>query len=159
MLDKKEVTCCFTGHRIIPKSKEYEIFKKTKDAVISLIEKGVKYFGTGGAIGYDTIAAQVVLSLKEKYPFIKLIVVCPCKNQDARWNEKQKQAYRGILKLADKIVVLSDTYYNGCMQVRNRHLVDNSKYCICYLTRNFGGTYSTVRYANKCERIIIAINC
>ena len=57
MLDEKEMTCCFTGHRIIPKHKEYEIFKKTKDAVISLIEKGVKYFGTGGAIGYNKIVA------------------------------------------------------------------------------------------------------
>ena len=95
------------------------------------------------------IAAHVILSLKEKYPFIKLIVVCPCKNQDAKWNEKQKRTYREILQLADKTVYLADTYYDGCMQARNRHLVDNSKYCICYLTRNFGGTFATVRYAKK----------
>ena len=157
MLDKKEMTCCFTGHRILPRGKEKQIFEKTKEVVIELIAKGVKYFGTGGAIGYDTLAAQVVLSLKEKYPFIKLIVVCPCKNQDAKWDESQKRIYRDILNNADKIVVLADTYYDGCMQVRNRHLVDNSKYCVCYLTRNFGGTCRTVKYAYKRGNTVINI--
>lgn len=154
----REQTCCFTGHRILPKGKEKQIFNKTRKIVIALIEKGVKYFGTGGAIGYDTIAAQVILSLKEKYPFIKLIVVCPCKNQDAKWNEKQKRIYKEILQLADKIVILADSYYDGCMQARNRHLVDNSKYCICYLTRSFGGTYGTVEYAKKQMMDIINIS-
>ena len=61
----REQTCCFTGHRILPKGKEKQIFNKTREVVIGLIEQGVKYFGTGGAIGYDTIAAQVILSLKK----------------------------------------------------------------------------------------------
>ena len=157
MLDKKEMTCCFTGHRILPRGKEKQIFEKTKEVVIELIGKGVKYFGTGGAIGYDTLAGQVVLSLKEKYPFIKLIVVCPCKNQDAKWNESQKRLCRDILNNADKIVVLADIYYDGCMQARNRHLVDNSKYCVCYLTRNFGGTYGAVKYAMQSNKCVIKI--
>ena len=157
MLDKKEMTCCFTGHRILPRGKEKQIFEKTKEVVIELIGKGVKYFGTGGAIGYDTLAAHAVLSLKEKYPFIKLIVVCPCKNQDVKWNESQKRIYRDILNNADKIVVLADIYYDGCMQARNRHLVDNSKYCVCYLTRNFGGTYGAVKYAMQSNNCVIKI--
>ena len=103
----------------------------------------------------DTIAAHVILSLKEQYPFIKLIVVCPCKNQDLKWNEVDKRVYRDILNSADKVVVLADTYYDGCMQVRNRHLVDNSKYCICYLIRKRGGTYYTIKYAKSQKKIII----
>lgn len=37
----------------------------------------------------------------------------------------------------------------GCMHRRNRHLVDNSGVCVCYLTRNSGGTAYTVNYAKK----------
>ena len=33
------------------------------------------------------------------------------------------------------------------MQVRNKHLVDNSSVCIAYLTQNGGGTFFTVNYA------------
>ena len=153
-----EQTCCLTGHRIIANEKKKAIFNRTREVVISLIEKGVRYFGVGGAIGYDTIAAHVVLSLKEQYPFIKLIVVCPCRNQDLKWNEADKRVYRDILNSADKVVVLADTYYDGCMQVRNRHLVNSSKYCICYLTRNFGGTYGMVKYAKIKNKKIIIIN-
>ena len=152
-----EQTCCFTGHRIIANEKKKAIFNKTREAVISLIEKGVRFFGVGGAIGYDTIAAHVILLLKEQYPFIKLIVVCPCKNQDLKWNEVDKRVYRDILNSADKVVVLADTYYDGCMQARNRHLVDNSKYCICYLEHMHGGTYNTVKYAQKDNKKAIHI--
>ena len=144
-----EQTCCFTGHRIISNEKKKAIFNKTREVVVSLIEKGVRFFGVGGAIGYDTIAAHVILSLKDKYPFIKLIVVCPCKNQDLKWNEVDKRVYRDILNSADKVVVLADTYYDGCMQARNKHLVDNSKYCVCYLEHMRGGTYNTVKYAQR----------
>ena len=37
---------------------------------------------------------------------------------------------------------------------RNRHLIDNSSLCICYLTKNSGGTAFTVNYALKKGLII-----
>ena len=49
----------------------------------------------------------------------------------------------------DKTVCVSDHYFNGCMQKRNRFLADISSLCICYLTKNTGGTAYTVRYAQK----------
>ena len=123
----KDQTCCFTGHRIIANAKKKAIFDKTREVVVSLIEKGVRFFGVGGAIGYDTIVAHVILSVKEQYPFIKLIVVCSCKNQDLKWNEVNKRVYRDVLNSADKVLVLSDSYFDGCIQARNRHLVDNKQ--------------------------------
>ena len=53
----KEKTCCFTGHRDIPSGAYQLIFKKTEEMVESLIQKGYLYFGAGGALGFDTIAA------------------------------------------------------------------------------------------------------
>ena len=37
----------------------------------------------------------------------------------------------------------------GCMHKRNRHLVDNSSVCVCYLNKENGGTAYTVDYAGK----------
>ena len=45
----KEKTCCFTGHRMIPKEKENEIVGRLDVYVKKLIAKGVKFFGVGGA--------------------------------------------------------------------------------------------------------------
>ena len=58
----KDQTCCFTGHRIIANEKKKAIFDKTREVVVSLIEKGVRFFSVGGAIGYDTIAERVIVT-------------------------------------------------------------------------------------------------
>lgn len=147
----KERTCCFTGHRTLPQGLELLKLKKhLKSSIIDLIENhNVCFFGNGGALGFDTLAAQTVINLKTKYPQIKLIMVLPCKNQDKYWKEKDVEIYNFIKSKADKIVYTSETYSKDCMLKRNRHLVDNSKYCICYLHQNTGGTAYTVKYAQK----------
>ncbi len=107
------------------------------------------YFGAGGARGFDTLAAQTIIELKQTYPQIKLILILPCKNQTLKWSEKDISSYEYLKSKADKIVILSDKYYNGCMQARNRHMVNHSKYIICYKRKTSGGTAYTVNYANK----------
>jgi uncharacterized phage-like protein YoqJ len=150
----KEKTCCFTGHRHIPSEYLPAISKTLRDTLIFYIEQGYQYFGAGGALGFDTIAARTVLSLKERYPDIKLILVLPCKDQASRWNASDVKEYERLKSHADKIVYIADRYYNGCMQKRNHHLVECSSLCICYLTEQTGGTKYTVDYASKSGCII-----
>lgn len=150
MIDKKQV-CCFSGHRVIQKEKLPLIEKAVEKAVIELISKGVIFFGSGGALGFDQIAAATVLRLKEDYPHIRLVMVLPCppEQQSLKWNDEQKKQYYEILNQADKVRILSPRYTNSCMHDRNRHLVDNSAYLICYLREQHGGTYFTVNYAEQ----------
>ena len=146
--DLKPFTCCFTGHRNLKHSKE-RIKEVLKNTIIQLIKKGIIYYGCGGALGFDTIAATTILELKKEYPQIKLILVLPCRNQADKWSDKDIEEYERIKEQADKIRILSETYTNTCMHERNRHLINNSKYCIAYLTENYGGTFYTVNYAKK----------
>lgn len=145
----KDKTCCFTGHRIIPQEQYKAIFRKTKLAVKKLIRQGYLYFCTGGALGFDTIAALAVLKLKKQYSDIRLIIVAPCISQAKYWNEEEKRLYEDIKTKADKIIYTSLKYTAGCMHKRNRYLVDNSSACICYLTENSGGTFYTAGYAQE----------
>jgi uncharacterized phage-like protein YoqJ len=145
----KEKTVCFTGHRTIPMLKKWKIEKKLKETLEALIDNGYCYFGAGGALGFDTIAAQTVLGLKKKHPEIKLILVLPCKNQTRGWEEKDVSVYESIIEQADKVVYTQEHYDRGCMFKRNRHLVDNSSVCVAYLTEEKGGTAYTVNYANQ----------
>lgn len=143
----REKTCCFTGHRQIPSEYLPAITRKLRDTLIFYIEQGYQYFGAGGALGFDTLAARTVLNLKQRYPDIKLILVLPCKDQATRWSASDIEEYERIKSCADKIVYTAERYFNGCMQKRNRHLVDCSSLCICYLTKQSGGTKYTVDYA------------
>ena len=148
-MDYKSQTCCFTGHRNIAPYTPDTVFEQTKTIVTLLVSKGFKYFGTGGALGFDTIAAQAVLSVKETHPEVKLILVLPCENQTKYWKQQDIDVYNDIKSRADKVKVLAPHYYNGCMQKRNRHLIDCSSACICFLTKHEGGTAYTVDYAKQ----------
>ena len=145
---------CFTGHRTIAEDKE-----KLSARLYALLErlvteKKVTEFYTGGAVGWDALAALTVLKLRDSYPEVKLHLVLPCpfEEQSAKWNEAQKAEYQHILGLADSVEQVSDRYYNGCMKARNARLVElASDYCICYWNpKNFrSGTGQTVRMAQR----------
>lgn len=149
MLNRKNRTACFTGHRELPTEILPEISKRLEDTLLTLIEQGYCYFGAGGALGFDTLAAQTVLRLRERYPQIRLILVLPCLNQTRSWQQADVDIYEELKRRADKVTYTSESYFRGCMQKRNRHLVDNSSVCICYLTKPTGGTAYTVDYARR----------
>lgn len=150
-------SCCFTGHRYLS-ALQPDIRDRLICEIETLInEKGVEYFYTGGARGFDTIAATCVLQLKGKYPFIRLCLALPCKNQADRWSEAEKAGYERILKLADRVYYVSDAYTEGCMLERNDFMLNKCKYCISYLRRLMGGTYYTVTMAKRLERELIMI--
>ena len=157
MIDMESRTACFTGHRELPTDDLPEISKRLADTLVKLIEQGYRYFGAGGALGFDTLAAQVVLRLRERYPQIRLILVLPCLNQTRGWPQADIDAYEEIKRCADKVTYTSEHYFRGCMQKRNRHLADNSSVCICYLTKPTGGTAYTVNYARRSGLRIINI--
>jgi len=146
----REKTCCFTGHRELPFFWGHcKLTGKLEKAIIEQIDNGIRFFGAGGARGFDALAARTVLKLKKKYPDIKLILVLPCLTQTRGWPAEDVQEYERIKAQADKVVYTSQEYTKGCMFKRDRHLVDCSSVCICYLTKDSGGTAYTVNYAKK----------
>jgi len=48
----KDQTCCFTGHRRIPAGERAALEQRLEEEIENLIHQGVRYFGTGGALGY-----------------------------------------------------------------------------------------------------------
>ncbi len=132
---------------MIPEAEITRIRKKTGSAVEEAYERGCRTFICGGARGFDTIAAQEVLESRRIHTDIQLVIAVPCASQADRWPLKDRKIYREILGHADKVIILSESYYSGCMQNRNRFMVDNASVCFCYMTRFEGGTWFTVRYA------------
>ena len=150
MGDLRQRTCCFTGHRAIPEQDRPGILERTERAVRRLIEKGVAFFGVGGAVGYDTEAAKLLCRLRATdYPHIKVILVYPFEGFTGRWSGEQRAEYARLLPQYDKAVCVAQRASREAYLERDRHLVDSSAYCIAYCTRNSGGTAYTVRYAHQ----------
>jgi len=148
-MNQREKTCCFTGHRNIPVGEYQNIKRRLRKTIKALAERGVIYYGAGGALGFDTLAAQAVLSLQTELPQLRLILVLPCLSQTRGWMEKDRQVYEKIKVQAAKVRYISKKYTPDCMYRRNRHLVDNSGVCVCYMSRPTGGTAYTVNYAKQ----------
>ena len=142
-------TCCFTGHRQIPPGEQSEIENKLECTITGLYQRGIRYYGAGGALGFDALAARTVIRLRENCPGMKLILVLPCLTQTRGWRSEDVTEYERIKAQADEVFYTAQQYTRGCMHKRNRHLVDHSGVCVCYLTREKGGTAYTVRYAEK----------
>lgn len=146
-------TCAFTGHRVLEKDFDRQ---RLINAVISAVKDGYNEFLSGMALGFDTECCKVINELKKSYK-IKLIACVPCKNQDAGFNLKQKEEYIKLLQSADEVVVLSEKYYEGCMQKRNKFMVDNSSLIIAHVKKDFGGTAFTINYALKENKQVIYV--
>jgi len=145
----KNQTCCFTGHRNLSEDETEVIQKRLKAEIGNLIRQGVRYFGAGGALGFDTLAALSVLELREAHPHIRLILVLPYQEQAERWREQDRELYNQILRRADKAVYTAAHYHRGCLHKRNRHLVDNADFCIAYVRKETGGAAYTAAYARE----------
>lgn len=148
--DYASMTCCFTGHRNIPKCDEQKILTRVHYLLQPLIQNGVKYFGVGGAVGFDMIVAEYLLDLRDRQgKKIKIISVLPFPDWREKWNEDDIWRQEQIMRRSDKVTFVRDTYCKDVYLIRDRKLVDESGYCISYCNRRTGGTAYTVRYAMK----------
>ena len=162
-----EKTCSFTGYR--PQKLSFGFNEKHPDCIrlknvlrseiIKLIESGYRYFQSGMAMGIDMICAEIVLELKEQYPHIRLFAIIPCENQTAGWSESSIARYNNILDKSDgSVMVTQKPYEQGCMQKRNRYLVDTAGALLAVFDGKKGGTMSTVNYADKMGKKLVIID-
>ncbi len=147
--EKKEIkSCVFTGHRSLGEDLSPRDLKRE---IKKAIERGVDIFYNGMAMGFDLLAAEKVIELKKKYPAVKLIACIPCYGQEKGFSAEDKLRYAAILKVADEQVCLSQSYYRGCMQVRDKYMAERADMMIAYCKKQTGGAAYTVKCFQKCN--------
>lgn len=157
-----ERAICFTGHR--PASLGgYDANNPTKlwveeqleIAIKRAVDKGTTWFISGGALGVDQWAANIVLKLG-----LKLIMARPFPSQASRWMEYNQLEFAEMCEKADLVVDVSDDPYSPAkMMIRNSFMVDHSFAIIAVWDGSAkGGTYNCVTYAQKQGKTIFHIN-
>ena len=142
----REQTCCFTGHRHIPEADREKIKHRLETVITSLYQRGVYYYGAGGALGFDTLTAQTLLRLR-KQQNLRLCLVLPCRGQERAWPQADQETYWEILRQADEWEFLQGDYTPGCMLRRNRVMASRSgRGLFLWDGRKSGGTAYTLRY-------------
>lgn len=133
----KEQTATFIGHKEC-----YGVSsEQVREEIIKLIENGVTDFLSGGMGSFDWMCARIVFELKKTYHHIHNYLVIP---------------YLTFTILEDKYfdsIIYPEGFekyhFKSAIPARNKYLVDNSAYAICYVTHGWGGTAQTFEKAVK----------
>ncbi len=152
---EREKTCCFTGHRPekLPwgadegDSRCAALKRKLRDAVEAAYDEGMRHFICGMARGCDFYFAELVLALKREREDVTLEAAIPCPSQADGWTAADRARWRAIVKASDMETMVQDHYGPGCMQRRNRYMVDHSALVIAVYDGTSGGTRQTLEYA------------
>ncbi|MBE7033432.1 MAG: DUF1273 domain-containing protein [Ruminococcaceae bacterium] len=123
-----------------------EKVKKALDEVIrELIEQGATEFLLGGYGDFDLLCALTVKSLKKEFPHIKSIIVLPYINKTYNEELYDESEYPELEKIPPKIAILK----------RNEYMVDKADLLVSYVVYTYGGSFKTLRYAQKKKKAII----
>lgn len=116
---------------------------------------------SGMALGVDQLFFSVGNQLRKEYAeqgiTIVLTAAVPCIEQDGIWKDDCKISYAAMLKAADKKVRISNKKYEqdkGCMQRRNKFMVDNADMVLAYHDGSEGGTKNCIDYAKSVGAVI-----
>ncbi len=155
----KSISAAFTGHRHVPCCDYPHITENLKRTIRDLYKHGgIRNFYCGMAVGFDMLAAETVLGMKEHLPDMTLSAVVPYRKQSERFSPKAKARYEALLGKADDVVILKEEYHDRCFLDRNDYMIDRSLLVIAYYDGvSRGGTSYTVKKAQACSLPVINI--
>lgn len=96
------------------------IKKAIAGRLVPLIEEGLEWVLTPGQYGVDLWACDVVISLKKRYPHLKLSIITAYKNPEEKWKDEKKNFYHDILRGVDYYGAVSNQEYSGVWQLTAR---------------------------------------
>ncbi|MGG3469600.1 DUF1273 domain-containing protein [Neobacillus pocheonensis] len=99
-----------------------------KKALLPKVEEGLEWVMISGQLGVELWAAEVVFELQTEYPELKLAVITPFLDQQATWNENNKEWYEFVLAQADFIDSVTKKGYEKPWQFRlkNQFFIEKS---------------------------------
>jgi len=130
-------------------------------SVVELCAHGVREYYCGMALGIDLLCGEIVVSLKDSYPDIKLHAIIPFRGQENGWNDEDKERYTNLLKQCDSELCQHEEHKNEYYLERNCYMVDNADILLAVCDPNNipmrSGTGATVRYAKSKNKHIIFV--
>lgn len=147
---KNNLAVAFTGHRkeriLQGNGNNLLTLAQIKDAVVEMVTelygKGYKAYYTGMANGFDMIAAEAVLQVREEYGDIVLIAAVPFRKQPLWFDAEDQLLYARLLERTNRVVMVSENYHKGCYLRRDEYMVRKADMIIAYFLREMSA-YAT----------------
>lgn len=158
LLGMREQTAAFSGYRPqkLPQGctveVQSELFLLLQEEIHRSYLNGYRVFIHGMMSGWDILAAEAVLSLRDDHEGLHCVSVAPFKRgyfANNNWNPEWKARALQVYRQSDLAFSLSEHYANGTYYARDRYLVDHASLIIVFFDGKPGGTQYTCDYAAK----------
>ena len=127
--------CTFFGHR------ECYALDATvlETAIVQLINQGVDTFYVGNQGRFDAMVYACLKRIRAIYPHIIVSVVLA-------YLPTKKQEYEDM---SDTMYPEIEGHPKFAIERRNRYMIEQSEYCLCYINHPWGGAYKFVSIAKR----------
>lgn len=132
----------FCGHKEITDREKIKVW--LVKIVGNLIQNGANQFFLGGYGAFDQIAADVVYEIKEKYPYIRSVLILPYLEKKIDMKKYDETIYPDLESVPKRYAIVH----------RNRWMVEKSDILIAYVTHNWGGAAKMLEYAEQKKKVI-----
>lgn len=148
-------TVAFFGHRKITNIVGIE--KNLEKLIIKLVEENEYVdFLVGRNGDFDICASATVKHMQEKYHYCNstIVLMLPYKTAEYSQNKKSFEEFYGEVEICEKA---RGIFPKRAIQIRNREMVDRADLIICYIERDEGGAFQTIKYALEQGKAVINI--
>ena len=151
MTDSTTTSVCFTGHRTINPNKLQAVKEKLYYTIMKLYNEGHRTFLCGMAIGFDLLAAETLIELKETYKDIIIVACIPFVGQENRFSPTDQERYNKVINEVNSKVIIAQAFSKQSYLLRNIYMLAHSSIVVAYFDTNIkkGGTFFTYNKAIK----------
>ena len=137
------MTVTFCGHSTVY---PLDLVQRWLHEVIEgLIVRGARKFYLGGYGTFDQMAAAAVWEQKRTHPEITSVLVLPYLGRKVSATEYDYTTYPPLENVPRRFAISR----------RNRWMVDNSDILVAFVTHDWGGAATTLKYAERKKKEII----
>ena len=141
--------CTFFGHRDAPESIRSQIFFCLEDLIV---EEKMDTFYLGNNGNFDRMVKAALLHLQKLYPHISCYIVLayvPGEKGEFGIKEDMPTIFPDGLETVPRRFAISH---------RNKWMVNQAEYVVCYIERSWGGAVQFVKMAKRKGKKVINLN-
>ena len=147
------LVAAFTGHRTYKRSGD----DRLRATIEQLYDEGVRLFRVGMAEGFDLAAGDILLTIREEHPSLRIEAIVPYPQFAERFNICDRQLYKAIISKADIVRYADEEYHYGVYHKRNDMLVEGADVVVAWWNGRPSGTEYTIGQARRIGCRIINI--